>query len=66
MKLRDATIVQLRAQIDEHVATADQVQPREGRIGGNVLSCERADVAHVAVDLIGTIALDEKAIESRL
>ena len=66
MKLRDAALVQLRAQINEHVTAADQVQSREGRIGGEVLSGERADIAHVAMDLIGTIALDEKAIESRL
>ena len=65
MKLRNATLVQFRAQIDEHVAATDQVQSREGRIGGEVLSCERADIAHAAMDLIGTIALDEKAIESR-
>src|SRR5205807_7201381 len=65
MKLRDAALVQFRTQINEDVAAADQVEPGKWRIGCDVLSCEGADVSHIAMDLVSAVALDEKSFQSR-
>src|SRR5256885_1891986 len=65
MKLRDAALVQFRAQINEHIAATDQVEPGKWRIGRNVLPRESADVAHIAMDLITAVAFDEKTFQSR-
>src|ERR1043166_3770346 len=65
MKLRDAALMQIRAQINKHVATTDQVDSRKWRIGADVLPRERANVAHVLMDLVTTVAFDEKPLQSR-
>src|SRR5438552_18786875 len=38
MKLRDAALVQFRAQVNEHVAATDQVEPAKWRIGRDILT----------------------------
>src|SRR5207248_10808931 len=63
MKLRDAALVQIRTQIDEDVAAADQVEPRERWIGAKILPREGADIAHATVDLITAIALNKKTLQ---
>src|SRR3989440_6294333 len=65
MKLRDAALVQFRAQINEHIAATDQVEPGKWRVGRDVLSREGADVAHIAMDLVSAVALDEESFQSR-
>src|ERR1700746_1731478 len=65
MKLRDAALMQIRAQINKHVAATDQVDPRKWRIGADVLPCERANVAHALMDLVTTVAFVEKPRQPR-
>ena len=65
MKLRNALLVQLRAEIDENVAATDQVEPRKWRIRRDVLPGEGADFADAALDLISTVALGKKALQAR-
>ena len=65
VKLRDAALVQFRAQINQNVAAADHVETREGRISRDVLSRERANIAHVAMDLVTAVAFNKKTFQSR-
>src|ERR1041385_1295901 len=65
MKLRDAPLMQIGVQIDKHVATTDQVDPRKWRIGAEVLPRECTNVPHILMDLVTTVAFDEKPLQSR-
>jgi hypothetical protein len=65
MKLRDAVLVQLRAEINEDVAATNQVQPREGRIGRDILPRERAEVAHDSIDLVSSVALGKETSQTQ-
>src|SRR5437764_2192370 len=56
--------MQFRAQINQHVAATDQVQPGKWRVGCDVLPRERADVAHVVMNLISAVPLYEKSFQS--
>src|SRR5262249_32421481 len=65
MKDRQTTSLQLHPEINQNIPAADQIEPRKRRIGGDVLFCKRADVAHHPVDLIGAVELFEKAFQAR-
>src|SRR5436190_19571805 len=65
VKLWDAALVQFRAEINEHVAATNYVEPRERRIGRDVLARERADIPYVAMNLVGAVAFDEKTLQPR-
>ena len=65
MKLRNALLVQLCAEIDKNVAATDQVEPRKWRIGRDVLPGEGADFADAALDLIHAVALVKKTLQAR-
>src|SRR5438552_12210279 len=65
MKLRNAALVQFRAQVNQHVAATDQVEPCKWRIGRDILTGKRAGVAHVAMDLVSAVALHKKTFQSR-
>ena len=65
MKLRNALLVQLRAEIDENIAATDQVEPRKWRIRRDVLPGEGAEFADGVLDLIHAVALEKKAPQAR-
>ena len=49
------------AQIDQHVAADDQIEPGKGRIARQVLAGENAQVAHLLVDPVAAIHPVEKS-----
>ena len=53
--------LQLRLEVDEHVATHDEVYLRERRVRGQVVLGEHAELAHRLADLILAIHLHEEA-----
>src|SRR4029079_5983323 len=65
VKLRDAALMQFRAEINQHIAAADYVEPREWWIRRDVLSRKRANIAHVAMNLVRTVAFNKKTVQSR-
>src|SRR4029078_1152333 len=65
VEVGDAALVQFRAQINQNVALTDYVETREGRIRRDVLPRERADIAHVAMNLITAVAFNKKTFQSR-
>src|SRR5581483_1875168 len=54
-------VLKLPAEIDEHVPAEDQVEPREGRVAGQVLPREHAHVADRLVDAVGAVDPGEEA-----
>src|SRR5216117_733924 len=62
---RQHALLQLRLQVDEHVAAHDEVHLREGRIGGQIVPREDAELAHRLADLMLAIHLHEEAPQPR-
>src|SRR5205814_2709059 len=60
VKLRDAALMQFRAEINQYIAAADDVESREWRISRDVLSRKRANIAHVAMNLVSAVAFNKK------
>jgi hypothetical protein len=52
--------------VDQHIATAYQVEMRERRIARQILPCEDAHVAERLAHLIPAIGLREKSTEPRV
>ncbi len=48
-------------QIDEQIAATDQVEVREGRIPGDVMTGEDATFPYALVDLVSSVDLGEEA-----
>ena len=65
MEDRQHALLQLRLQVDEHVAAHDEVHLREGRIGGQIVPREDAELAHRLADLMLAIHLHEEAPQPR-
>src|SRR2546427_9406720 len=57
--------LQLQLEVDEHVAAYDEVHLREGRVRGQVVLREDAELAHRLADLILAIQLHEEAPQPR-
>jgi hypothetical protein len=57
-------LLELRAQIDEDIAAADEIDPREGRIVHQVLQREDAQVTDGLLDFIAATGLHEEAFEA--
>src|SRR5277367_4492361 len=62
---RDHAVLQLRAQIDQDVAAANKVQPREGRILKNILFREHASFADVFSNLVSAIEFHKESLQAR-
>ena len=65
MEDRQHALLQLRLQVDEHVTAHDEVHLREGRIGGQIVPREDAELAHRLADLMLAVQLHEEAPEPR-
>src|SRR5438270_1893373 len=52
-------------EIDQEVSAAHQIEPREGRVAGEVLAGEDAQIADRLRDLVVAIELDEEAPQPR-
>jgi hypothetical protein len=61
VKNRDRSFLQLVSQVDQHVATANKIHPREGRIAREVLPGEGAHVTKGFLDTIAVDLFDEKS-----
>src|SRR5204863_9692930 len=48
-----------KTEIDEHVAAAHEVEPREGRVPGEVVAHEHAELPHLLADPIAVLEPDE-------
>ena len=57
---RDDTLLQRGAEIDQHVAAAHEVEPRERWVPRHVLRCEDADVPDRLADPIAPVCFDEE------
>src|SRR5579871_1077422 len=64
MKQRDNPVLQLRAEIDHHVAAGDQVLPRKRRVLEKAVLREDAQLAQLALHLIELLLLDEEAFQA--
>src|SRR5262249_48494465 len=60
MENREDPLLQRVIEVDEHVATADQIEVAEGGVGGHVMPREDAQIAHYLVDLVMPIASEEE------
>src|SRR5258707_445660 len=56
---RDDPLLKRGGEVDEDVAAGDQVQLREGRVTGQVVPHENAQLAHDLVDAVAAVRLDE-------
>ena len=56
--------LQRRSQIDQHIPTSNQVQPRKRRIANQVLSGKDANFAHRLTDLVAPLNLDKEPIKT--
>jgi hypothetical protein len=63
VKERDHPLLQRRAHVNENVATADQVEPRERRVLRHVVDREHAEIADALADLKARIRLDEESAQ---
>src|SRR5699024_2999659 len=63
-KQRDQASLRFSRQIDEQIATADQIQPRIGRIVGHALRRKHDVFAQAALDLIVLVDLVEKRAQA--
>ena len=63
MEDRDDALLQRGAEIDQHVAAADQVELRERRVPRHVLRREDARVPNRLADLIAPVRFDEEAAQ---
>ena len=63
MEDRHHLLLQHRPEVDEHVAAADEVEPRERRVLRQVLAREHAHFADRLRDLVAAIHLDEEPPE---
>ncbi len=55
--------LQNRAQIDQNVAAADQIQPGEGWVLSQVVSSEHASFADLLADLVSCPNFREEALQ---
>ena len=65
MKDRDHPSLQWWPEIDQHVATADQIELGERRIGHEVVSNEDAAFANVLVDAVAALLAVKEPLEPR-
>ena len=63
MEERNELLLQVPAEIDQQIATGDQIEPGERRIGDDVVRRERHHFPQFLRDLEAAAALDEKAGE---
>ena len=61
VKHRQQLLLQLAVHVDEHVATADHVEPREWRIARQIVPGEDAEVAERLRDAIAAVGLGEES-----
>src|SRR5690606_27819295 len=59
MEDRKASPLQVRAEVDQHIAAGDEIEPREGRVLAEILPCEGAAIADGTADLIIAVHLLE-------
>src|SRR5690606_32417261 len=64
MQERDHLTLQLGVEIDEDVSTADEIELGKGRVTGEVVLHEHADVADALADLVAALDAIEEAGQS--
>ena len=60
MERGDRPLLQTRPQVDQQVSATDEIHPREGRIGEQVLPCEDDHLTHRLVDAVAPLLLDKE------
>ena len=53
------------SQVNQHVLTREQIEPREGGITEHIVLCEHAEVADKLADLIVSIDAPKELVETR-
>ena len=61
VKERQDLFLQWRRHVDEHIAATDEIDARERRVRGNVLTCEDANITNRLVDPVDMILFVKEA-----
>ena len=62
---RQHSLLQRRAHVDQHVPATDEIEPRKGRVLGQIVPREDAQIADGLLDLPAMVGPDEKTLQPR-